>query len=903
MKKWSISGFDALSKGTLGHSGANLYVSKKGVLQRIFRFDVNNDGYVDLLIANSHDYAEHPETCVIKDPCGEATSQLLLTTACQTGHVCDFNGDGYADVIIAANNDGHHCDLPSYVYFGGADGLTENRKIDLSAPGCNCCVSGDFDGDGQTELCYLVASCPEMSFYPHLLYDFRLRVYHKTEIGIAVDDYKEYPTPDITWFVAGDIDGDGCDDLYCRTKDNKWIILWGSPEGFNRENCAEVAPATDDPARFDLLPMGGGNVEYHEFCRPKLLTYKGKQYLFYADAESVRLIHYSGRTQTGEDIVFPIKNVIAMATGHITSHTSQDLVFLQVNSLQDQHALIYLEKNGYDKPARVIPVVTPRDAILSDLSGNGHDDLVIAQGRDLQRYTTQSLLFTTDDSGSLAETPKTFVTHNCIEVYTADVDGDGKKELIFFNHQQSDAYGHIPVHVYLGGADGFQGDRRLEFPGHSAGTMVPADFNDDGWPDILVMQNGEDQPQLNLPSDLHWGSPEGFREDNVTQIDIPLAWGGHCADLNKDGYLDIVGTCGSEFRIAYGSKDGWTKENLHIFDPADGAGGAGVLWPAIADLNGDGWLDLVMPNSGISFSTIYWGGPEGYSNDRITKLPVECALTVRVADLNKDGYPDLIFGSRASMHRNVYHEGAVTIYWGSPEGYSVYNCCVLQSYQANNISIQDLNGDGWLDILVSSYFNKRERDINSFIYWNDHGKFSVTNRKRLFAHSSSASWACDFNEDGYMDICLTHHRAYGSHRTDSAIWWNGPEGFDEKNRTWLPTIGPHDMVPTDVGDILDRSPEEFYITEAFALPDLRSVGWTADIPAKTWVNCQIRTAKTAQELENAAFVGPDGTGNSRFDCDQTIDPALLAGEYVQIKLYIGAVNSGNTPRITEIYAD
>ena len=50
MKKWTLSGFDQLSEGTLGNGGQNLYVSKKGGLQRIWRFDVNNDGYVDLLI-------------------------------------------------------------------------------------------------------------------------------------------------------------------------------------------------------------------------------------------------------------------------------------------------------------------------------------------------------------------------------------------------------------------------------------------------------------------------------------------------------------------------------------------------------------------------------------------------------------------------------------------------------------------------------------------------------------------------------------------------------------------------------------------------------------------------------------------------------------------------------------
>ena len=31
----------------------------------------------------------------------------------------------------------------------GKGGVTENRKIELSAPGCSCCVSGDFDGDGK----------------------------------------------------------------------------------------------------------------------------------------------------------------------------------------------------------------------------------------------------------------------------------------------------------------------------------------------------------------------------------------------------------------------------------------------------------------------------------------------------------------------------------------------------------------------------------------------------------------------------------------------------------------------------------------------------------------------------------------------------------------------------------
>ena len=150
---------------------------------------------------------------------------------------------------------------------------------------------------------------------------------------------------------------------------------------------------------------------------------------------------------------------------------------------------------------------------------------------------------------------------------------------------------------------------------------------------------------------------------------------------------------------------------------------------------------------------------------------------------------------------------------------------------------------------------------------------------------------------------MSHHRAYGNHNTESAIWWNGPEVFKEENRSWLPTVGPHDLVPNDCGDVMNRAPEETYVTPTAIVEDLRLVGWTAEMPVKTWVNCQIRTASSEEELKTAAFIGPDGTENSRFNCSEEIPNSLIRGKYLQIKLFIGAVNSGNTPRITEIFAD
>jgi hypothetical protein len=59
------------------------------------------------------------------------------------------------------------------------------------------------------------------------------------------------------------------------------------------------------------------------------------------------------------------------------------------------------------------------------------------------------------------------------------------------------------------------------------------------------------------------------------------------------------------------------------------------------------------------------------------------------------------------------------------------------------------------------------------------------------------------------------------------------------------------MVATDVGNVMTRGPEEWYMTSAQQMEGIKNVSWTGDVPAKTWVNCQIRTAATAEDLEKA----------------------------------------------------
>src|SRR6185295_8099479 len=55
---WTQSGFADFSKGTFGDGGANTYVSASGKIQLVNRFDLNNDGSIDLVFSTSHPQAE-----------------------------------------------------------------------------------------------------------------------------------------------------------------------------------------------------------------------------------------------------------------------------------------------------------------------------------------------------------------------------------------------------------------------------------------------------------------------------------------------------------------------------------------------------------------------------------------------------------------------------------------------------------------------------------------------------------------------------------------------------------------------------------------------------------------------------------------------------------------------------
>ena len=237
----------------------------------------------------------------------------------------------------------------------------------------------------------------------------------------------------------------------------------------------------------------------------------------------------------------------------------------------------------------------------------------------------------------------------------------------------------------------------------------------------------------------------------------------------------------------------------------------------------------------------------------------------------------------------------VHIFWNSKNGFLSEKKTLLRSDCADGITIADMNGDGYLDIFAGSYQNGKERDIDSFIYYNRNGKFDYYDVSRLPTHSASCGLAADFNQDGKIDLAVANHKRFGDHVGESEIWWD-IANWSMNNVTALPTNGPHGITSVDVGNQLDRSDMEFFTSKPQFLRNGAkgfSFAVKGDFPEKTWVKIQLRSAKTLETLENAQW-------SEFIEVGESMEFDIAENSYVQYRLEIGAEGCLDTPRITEV---
>ena len=292
------------------------------------------------------------------------------------------------------------------------------------------------------------------------------------------------------------------------------------------------------------------------------------------------------------------------------------------------------------------------------------------------------------------------------------------------------------------------------------------------------------------------------------------------ADIDNDGYEDIVSVHESDseydsgtfdpdhvpdaeghVRIAFGSADPdrWTNITL-----AEGADAPAPEDAAIADVNGDGYLDVMvaaelahliyLQNPGADARTATW--------PRLI-LPMTKGrgsyIRVFFADFDGDGVPEVAApnkGAQIPGPEDYARSTPVSVYQvtGDPLVGDHWKETELGRYSVpQNAEPVDLDGDGDLDIVVGS------RGEDRLVFFENVGNRRLGFREHAIGINGATAAGfnleyADLNQDGRLDIIGAAN--------GGLFWFEQPERIDDEwNAHFIGRFTPDSMTGLEIADI------------------------------------------------------------------------------------------------------
>ncbi|MFE7274179.1 FG-GAP repeat protein [Streptomyces sp. NPDC057623] len=255
-------------------------------------------------------------------------------------------------------------------------------------------------------------------------------------------------------------------------------------------------------------------------------------------------------------------------------------------------------------------------------------------------------------------------------------------------------------------------------------SLAAADLDRDGYSDLVVGSSGEsvgDRDGVGAGTVL-WGGKSGLSGGKGLPQPSGLSeWGGFSrgvatGDFDGDGDTDVTLTGQSNTHLYLGpfTRTGGPLSHSRV-------GEIGTTYDVFAgDLSGDGAAERVYPFAvdGDSGGQIYYYTWTGGSH-RFTELPNADGMSGSVADLNGDGYGDLVLGDstdpgpdKPSGHKG----GQITVWYGGPNGPDPAQTPTVIHQDSTNVpgsgeaddgfgmflSTGDINGDKFADVAVAA---------------------------------------------------------------------------------------------------------------------------------------------------------------------------------------------------------
>ena len=233
---------------------------------------------------------------------------------------------------------------------------------------------------------------------------------------------------------------------------------------------------------------------------------------------------------------------------------------------------------------------------------------------------------------------------------------------------------------------------RETFPaGDNPVDFAAGDINQDGRPDVVIANHESDYLTL------VFGGPRGLGSGRTERLPIDVSPHPHAValgDLDEDGLLDILvdDRDRERLRVYRGHGDGSFEPSENIM-----VGGDPYRGMTLADLNGDGHLDVVTPNPQAVAVQLGDGTGSFQSVSELDSRAI-APFNTTVGDFDGDGIPDVAAGSGEAA-------GRIMVWFGTGDGSFEPdpNAHYVVANGPTKLNAADMNGDGLDDVLVASY--------------------------------------------------------------------------------------------------------------------------------------------------------------------------------------------------------
>jgi len=903
--EWREESFEDFIDGTFLDAGSNSYVSVKGRIQMITRWDFNNDGNLDIFIPASQSHTEKENIFIYLNKGNDldARSRIELPAAgAIDGLLADFNKDGFNDLAVIHYSDSYFKRVPVWIYLGSEGGYSIDNRVELPSAGGSAIVSGDFNNDSWTDIalaCQYWEASEDVQVEPRKSF-----IYWNSENGF--DPNNNLPitinSRGLSNLTAGDLDNDSIDDLVGITGDDTYLFLSSKNAFSNIDNII--------PLNIKSNAASMGDVDNDNIADLALST---------GDGIKIYKSIYNKKISISDPISLPVSKAIDVVLADVDNDELDDVIVANFSTVgganwTDSPVFYSDGKDFSNRRITKLPTLGAKAVSCSDLDGDGYPELIFSFFQLVNQKNLLSYIYWNDEGTFRFEDNSQLPTLGSMANAVGDVNNDNLPDVVFFNDEGFFRDGAQESPLYWGdGTRNFDPARKHVFQTHQVFGFGHSDLDDDDNVDLILCQknfvSGVQHDQGGLI--IHWGNGTDF--DPPSHLTMKYGYGGvRVADINRDGYLDILagGYCidldepdRHGFPIFWGSENGYSFKNrlvLHYAEPR-------FRVPLLMDLNKDDRLDIVgqVENGKVK---IWWGGEDYFNDDRISEINLgrkDQLMYIKGADFNKDGWLDLVFPQRLSPYGV---EPGSLIYYGSPDGLSKDNSIEVYSFVPYQNSIADLNNDGWLDLFLTSYGCEVNGNRPAIIHWGSEKGFNEKYTE-IESFGSSGSQILDYDSDGYLDILLCNHRKAESyllpkphvHKTPSLLYWGSDSGYSINNMLKLPATGPSGLNPRDPGNSYNRGLYEDYNSSVFEVPDDEmpsTIKWEAETPFGTEVHFQVRAADDKKDLTNSKWKGPNGKDTWFKNSGSKIKN--LNSKYIQYRARLITPNGAGTPYLTSV---